>query len=93
VDNQDRLGALRLGTTTLVDVIPLETPTPGFTVFHLRGYWNLTERLHFVAGIDNLFDRNYLEHLNLRLPDAPQFAGTQVLEPGITPYFNVEWTR
>jgi iron complex outermembrane recepter protein len=92
VDDQDRLGGLRIGTTTVVDVIPLELPTPGFAVFHLRGYWNLTPGLRVVAGIDNLLDRGYLEHLNLRLPDQGPFVRTAVLEPGITPFANVEWT-
>jgi outer membrane receptor protein involved in Fe transport len=93
VDNQDRLGALRIGTTTVIDVIPLELPTAGFSVFHLRGYWNVTKNLYIVGGIDNLFDRNYLQHLNLRLPDQPPFYGTEVLDPGFTPYVNVEWTH
>lgn len=93
VNNQDRLGALRIGTTSVVDVIPLELPTAGFSVFHLRGYWNVTKNLHIVGGIDNLFDRNYLQHLNLRLPDQPPFVGTEVLDPGFTPYVNVEWTH
>ena len=92
VDDQDRLGALRIGTTTVVDVIALETPTPGFTTFHVRGYWNVSSRLHLVAGIDNVFDRNYLDHLNLRIPDQGPFTGTRVLEPGFAPYVTAEWT-
>lgn len=92
VNGQDRLGALRIGTTSVVDVIDLEVPTPGFTVHNVRGYWNITDSLFVVAGISNLGDAEYLEHLNLRLPDDGQFTGTRVLEPGITPYVTVEWT-
>ena len=92
VDDQDRLGGLRIGTTTVVDIIDLEVPTPGFTTFQIRGYWNVTDSLHVVAGIENLFDRNYLEHLSLRLPDDGAFTGTRVLEPGFAPYMTVEWT-
>ena len=92
VNDQDRLGALRIGTANVVDIIELEERTPGFAVLHVRGYWNATDSLNFVAGVDNLNDRNYLEHLNLRLPDDGNFTGTRVLAPGITPYFTMEWT-
>ena len=92
VDNQDRLGGLRIGTTSIIDLIDLEVPTAGFATFHVRGYYNVTDSLHLVAGIDNVFDRNYLEHLSLRLPDVAGFTGTRVLEPGFSPYLTVEWT-
>ncbi len=93
VNDQHRLGALRIGTTSVIDVIPLELPTPGFAVFHLRGYWNITPDLRVMAGIDNLLDRGYLEHLDLRLPNQGPYTNTAVLEPGITPYVNIEWTH
>ncbi|MHC4400066.1 MAG: TonB-dependent receptor [Planctomycetota bacterium] len=98
VDNQNRLGAAR----SFGQPVVLETPTPGFTVFHLRGYWNRTENLSLVAGVDNLFDKAYQEHLDLRLfgPGAVQGVGaspaypgpaTRVLSPGFTPYVGVDW--
>jgi outer membrane receptor protein involved in Fe transport len=92
VDGQDRLAYLR--RVSVPGIEQLEARTPGFTVFYLRGYWNVTDQLNLVAGVDNLFDRNYLEHLNLRLPpdSANGFPETAVLSPGITPYFGVEWT-
>jgi outer membrane receptor protein involved in Fe transport len=93
VDNQDRLGALRIGTTSVTDIITLEESTPGFSVLNLRGYLNVTDNLHVVAGIDNLTDRNYLEHLSLRLPDTGRFVGTRVLEPGLIPFVNIEWVH
>lgn len=91
VDNQDRLGTVRAGDGT-VDVI--EEQTPGFTVWHLRSYYNYSNDLSFVAGIENVFDRNYQEHLDLRLlgPAGYPFDATRVLSPGITPYFGVNWT-
>ena len=64
----------------------------------MRGFYNITEDLHLLAGIENLFDRTYLEHLDLRLPVQPVAAGDDiaafsVLSPGITPYIGVEWTH
>jgi iron complex outermembrane receptor protein len=37
----------------------------GFAVFALNGGYRYSDKLHMTAGIDNLFDRNYSEHLNL----------------------------
>jgi hypothetical protein len=37
-----------------------------------------------------MFDRNYFEHLKLRLPAEGAFDQTIVLSPGITPYFGIE---
>jgi outer membrane receptor protein involved in Fe transport len=72
-------------------VEPLEYPTSGFTTAYVRGYITPTPNLHIIGGIDNLFDRSYVEHLNLRLaPQGPNVA-TPVLSPGITPYLAVEW--
>ena len=91
VDGQDRIGWLRLGQTG--SQFPVEQPTPGFTTFYMRGYLNVTEDLNIYAGVENLFDRTYIEHLDLRLPeDLPNFQTTPVLSPGITPYVSVEWT-
>ena len=40
-------------------------PSPGFAVFSLNGGYRFSERVQLAAGIDNLFDRTYSEHLNL----------------------------
>lgn len=92
VDDQDRLGALRSGPF----VVPVEKPTPGFTVWNLRAYWAATRNIRLTGGIENVFDRNYLEHLDLRL-DAdtaatPPIPELRLLAPGITPYVGMEWT-
>ncbi|MEM6473656.1 MAG: TonB-dependent receptor, partial [Planctomycetota bacterium] len=89
VDNQDRLGTLR-GVQPAGDPIELETATPGFTTSYLRGYYRPTQNVSFTYGADNLFDNNYFEHLNLRLPAEGSFAETVVLSPGLTPYFGIE---
>lgn len=93
VDGQDRVADLfRLDMSIEEDY---EQPTAGFTTFHVRGYWNVTDNLFVTAGVENLFDKTYIEHLNVRLPaDANNnFAQTPVLAPGVTPYINIEWTR
>ncbi len=37
----------------------------GFAVFSLNGAYRLNSNLSFSTGIDNLFDKEYSEHLNL----------------------------
>lgn len=89
VATQNRLGTVRSGAG--VDV--LETRTAGFTTFYLRGYYNWSENLHFVGGVENLFDRQYLEHLDLRLPAQAlgNIPPTSVFAPGVQPYVGVEY--
>jgi len=90
VDNQDRLGTIRLAGNVPTVV---ELPTPGFTTFYLRAYTQARSGLNLVGGVDNLFDKNYLEHLDLRLAaqSLGGFGPLQVLSPGITPYAGIEW--
>jgi outer membrane receptor protein involved in Fe transport len=76
VDDQDRIAASLL-----------ETPTAGFAVFDLRGYWQLTERLLVIAGVENLTDRNYREHLDYRTQ-----SGLSMFQPGVNFYFGSELT-
>ena len=96
VASQNRTGSLRLGTDDIVGLDPrFESRTGGFTTVRLGGYFNVTEKLYVVGGVDNLFDRTYLEHLNQRLPQdnigGRDFSAVGVLAPGITPYVGVEW--
>ncbi|MGQ9425692.1 TonB-dependent receptor domain-containing protein [Gilvimarinus sp. F26214L] len=41
-----------------------EQPTPGFGLLHFNARWEYSEQLQFVAGVDNLFDKEYQLHLN-----------------------------
>lgn len=91
VDAQDRLGFLRLTPNTVTNLQVVESRTGGFTTAHLRAYWNVTQNLNLITGIDNVFDRNYLEHLNLRFAGANGFGPTSVLNPGFSPYFSMVW--
>lgn len=89
VARQDRLGTLRpaQGGT---HPIPLESSTPGFGTSYLRGFLRPSNRTTVTAGIENLFNKTYFEHLDLRLPASGRFGNTFVYSPGITPYFGVE---
>lgn len=40
-------------------------PSAGFAVLSLNGGYRFSQALRLTAGIDNLFDRDYAEHLNL----------------------------
>ena len=95
VDQQDRLGVLRTGNLFDTGSETFETRTPGFTTINVRGYWNPTERLRFIAGIENLFDKAYLQHLDNRLGTSTvggtRFPGAFAYAPGFTPYLGVDW--
>ncbi len=67
----------------------LENTTPGFTTLDLRGTYQprYAEGLTMVAGIENLTDKAYREHLDFRSP-----GGIQILQPGISVYVGADWT-
>lgn len=90
VNQQARVGEiLILNTPTVV-----EERTGGFTTSYVRASYNWSKDFHLVAGIDNMFNRSYQEHLDLRLLGPTGFPAppTRVLSPGITPYFGLDWT-
>ena len=81
VDSQD-LFAASLG----------EQPTPGFTVFDARGYWQARENLLFTAGVENIADRFYQEHLDLRTGGACSSpVSTSMLACGSIIEFASKW--
>ena len=59
-------------------------PTPGFAVFSLNGGYRFTQTLQLAAGIDNVFDRTYAEHLNLAGNSAFGYPAdpVRINEPG-----------
>lgn len=73
VDSQDRIA------TNL-----LETRTAGFTTYDLRGFLQVVDGVLFVAGIENLTDKNYQEHFDAR-------NVTQVRQPGANYYIGTEF--
>lgn len=72
VDNQDRVASSLF-----------EQESPGFTTYDVRGYWQATDRLLLIAGVENLTDKQYREHLDLR-------TGYGVYQPGRSFYFGTE---
>jgi outer membrane receptor protein involved in Fe transport len=70
VDQQDRMA------TTL-----RELPTPGFTTYDIRSFWQFNENTLLLAGIENFTNKQYREHLDLR---------TGVFQPGINYYFGMQ---
>lgn len=67
--------------------------TAGFAVFSLNGAYPLSSQVSLAAGIDNLLDRNYAEHLNLAgsadfgYPAHP----VRINEPGRTAWVRLTW--
>ena len=61
-------------------------PSAGFAVLSLNAGWRITDQLRLAAGIDNLFDRDYAEHLNLAGNSAFGYPAdpTRIHEPGRT---------
>ena len=101
VDRQNRAGVIR-NINDFNSLIPIEQITAGFTTVDLRSYYNYSQNVRLTMGIENLFDKNYLEHLDLRLPGQPAPGGAQgipdlapvaALAPGFTFYTGVEITR
>ncbi|MDZ8118141.1 TonB-dependent receptor domain-containing protein [Pontiella agarivorans] len=71
-----------------------ETETPGYQVVDLRGGIQLPGGCNLEAGIENLFDQDYTEHLSREtvLPAGDLAAGEKVPMPGRFFYASVYWT-
>jgi len=61
-------------------------PSAGFAVFSVNSGYRFNDRLQLTAGIDNLFDRAYSEHLNLGGNSAFGYPAdpVRINEPGRT---------
>ncbi len=71
-----------------VDASLLEEATPGWAVANLRGGWQ-GARFSVLAGVENLFDRQYREHLSYQRD--PFRSGARVPEPGRAWTVSVRW--
>jgi len=71
-----------VGRQDRVAVSLLESQTPGFSVFDLRGYWQMTDDWLWLAGVENVGNRTYREHLDYRALEGP----IQQLRPGMNVY-------
>ncbi len=80
VDDQDRYD-LNRGNIVGKDL----EPNGGFTVFSINSSWKPTDELKLTAGVDNLFDKTYAEHISRAGEAVAGFAQTdRVNEPGRT---------
>lgn len=61
-----------------------EQRTGGFTIVDIRSYWQVTPSLLLTAGVENVGDRLYREHLDPR-------AGDLLFRPGTNYYFATQW--
>jgi iron complex outermembrane receptor protein len=61
-----------------------EDRTPGFAAWHLRSRLELGHGIELQAGVENLFDREYNEHLTREAvqPVEDLVAGGEIPEPG-----------
>jgi len=68
-------------------------PSAGFAVFSLNGGYRFSERVQLVAGIDNLFDRDYAEHLNLAGNSAFGYPADpmRIHEPGRSVWVKLDY--
>jgi len=64
-----------------------ELPTPGFAEWNLRAYWKPSDRWTLSAGVENIGDRQFQEHLDFKR-QLPEFRG--VFRPGLNFYFGTE---
>jgi iron complex outermembrane recepter protein len=65
-------------------------PTAGFSVFSFNGGYRLQKRLLVTAGVDNLFDAAYAEHISQAGAAIPGFVpSTRLMEPGRTIWMKV----
>jgi iron complex outermembrane receptor protein len=85
VDDQGRIARAIFTSGALTTAPRLEEITPGFTVLDLRGYYRWSERVRLVAGIENLGDLDYQEHLDNRV-DLTYGTPDGVFRPGINFY-------
>ena len=66
-------------------------PTDGFTVFSLNGGWRPREGMLLTAGVDNLFDQTYAEHLSRGGAMVSGYEQTtKVNEPGRTLWMKLD---
>ena len=67
-----------------------EFTTPGFTVFDLRSYWMVNDRLLVSTGVENFGNRFYREHLD---PISGNILGVdQLFRAGTNFYFAMQMT-
>ncbi len=70
----------------LVAASLLEVPTAGFTIWDVRGYWQVNKSLQLTAGVENIGDKFYREHLDPRAG----FPTDLLFRPGMNAYVGIQ---
>ena len=65
-----------------------ETETPGYQTGDVRVGYGLPNGVTLRAGVLNVWDENYVDHLNAKNP----FTGIQIAEPGRVLFVDVVWS-
>jgi outer membrane receptor protein involved in Fe transport len=81
------LGVRLVNHQDLVAASLLEVPTPGFTIWDLRGFWQVNDGLLLTAGVENIGDKFYREHLDPRAG----FPTDLMFRPGTNAYVGMQW--
>ena len=78
------LGARFVAAQERIDPDFGEDETPGYPVWHLRGQFGVARFLTLRAGVENLFDRDYWEHLTREAAsNVPGLVpGQEIPQPG-----------
>ena len=68
-------------------------PSTGFATMALNGGWRFGERVRLTAGVDNVFDRRYSEHLNLSGSSDFGYPADpiRIHEPGRTAWIKLDF--
>ncbi len=62
-----------------------EFRTPGFSILNFTALWKANNKIHLLAGVNNIFNRAYYEHLNRKIIGT---AG-KLYEPGRVFFINL----
>lgn len=83
VDHQDRLSSVGFAG---------EQRTAGFNTHDIRGYYLVNDNVSFIAGVENIGDAFYREHLDTRLDLTNGIAnpGRGVVRRGVSFYFALQ---
>ena len=66
-------------------------PTPGFATLSLNGGWRVSKAIRLTAGVDNLFNRDYAEHVSRSGADVAGYErALRVNEPGRTLWMKLQ---
>lgn len=70
-----------------------EAATRGYVLANLTGHWLIRDGLRLEAGVENLFNRQYLEHLagynRIAQWDVP--VGARLPGPGRSAFIRLRW--